>query len=137
MYSHLINIVLLDTISPTPSLSAETYPTNTQLLLAVVLPGIIIVVIIPFIIIILVCVCVLFTRYSKTISLNDDVITTTVDPVTSTNPSYIPANNTDYYYVNDTGLYMDINESYKDVLPPTVKTEANPAYGKGINDDYI
>ena len=101
MYSHLINIVLLDIISPTPSLSAETYSTNTQLLLAVVLPSIIIVIIIPFIIIILVCVCLLFTRYKKILSLNDDIVTTTVDPVPSTNPSYIPA---------------------------TVKTEENPAY---------
>ena len=137
MYSHLINIVLLDIISPTPSLSAETYSTNTQLLLAVVLPGIVIVVIIPFNIIILVCVCLLFTRYKKTLSLNDDFVTTTVDPVTSTNPSYIPANTTDYDYVSDTGLYMDINESYKNVLPPTVRTEENPAYGKGLNDDYV
>ena len=123
-------------MSPTPSLSAGTYPTNTQLLLAVVLPSIIIVVIISLIIIILVCICLLFTRYKKTVSLNDDVITT-VDPVTSTNPSYIPANTIGYSYVSDTGIYMDINESYKNVLPPTVKIEKNPAYGKGLNDDYI
>ena len=137
MYSHLINIVLLDTISPPPSLSAGTYPTNTQLLLAIVLPGIIIVVIIPFIVIILVCACLLFTRYKKTLLLNDDVVTTTLDLVTSTNPSYIPANTIDYDYISDTGLYMDINESYKNVLPPTVKTKENPAYGKGLNNDYI
>ena len=102
-----------------------------------VLPSIIIVVIIPFIIIILVCICLLFTRYKKTLSLNDDVVTTTVDPVTSTNPSYIPANTIDYSYVSDTGIYMDINESYKNVLSPTVKIEENPAYGKELNDDYI
>ena len=83
------------------------------------------------------CVCLLFSRYKKTLSLYDDVITTTVDPVTSTNPSRIPANTTDYDYVSDNGLYMDINESYRNVLPPAVKTEENPAYGKGLNDDYI
>ena len=47
------------------------------------------------------------------------------------------ANTTDCDYVSDTGLYMEINESYMNVLPPTVKTEENPAYGKGLNDDYV
>ena len=79
------------------------------------------------------CICLLFTRYKKTVSLYDDVITTKVDPPTSTNSSYVP-NITD----NDDfdGIYMDINNSYKTVLPPTININENPAYGK-FDYDYI
>ena len=106
--------------------------------MVVLLSIIIIVVIISFIIIILVCVCLLFTRYKKTVSLYDDVITTKVHPPTSTNPSYVPTSNnpTDNDGSNVTGLYMEISGSYKNVLPPAVNIDENPAYGK-LDYDYI
>ena len=76
--------------------------------------------------------CLLFTRYKKTLSLYDDVITTKVDPLTSTNLSYVPTSNnpTDNNGSSGTGLYMDINEAYKCILPPVINIEENPAYGK-------
>ena len=97
-----------------------------------------IIIIVPFIIIILVCVCLLFTRYKKTLSLYDDVITTKVDPLTSTNPSYVPTSNnpTDNNGSSGTGLYMEINGAYKSVLPPAATIDENPAYGK-LDYDYI
>ena len=106
--------------------------------LVVILPVIIIVVIISFIIIILVCICLLFTRYKKTLSLYDDVITTKVDPPISTNPLYVPTSNnpTDNNGSSGTGLYMEINDAYKSVLPPAVNIEENPAYGR-YDYDYI
>ena len=84
------------------------------------------------------CVCLLFTRYKKTLSLYDAVITTNVDPPTSTNPSYVPTSNnpTDNDGSSGTGLYMDINRTYKSVLPPAVKMNENPAYGRH-DYDYI
>ena len=85
------------------------------------------------------CVCLLFTRYKKTLSLyDDDVITTKVDPLTSTNPSYVPTSNnpTDNNDSSGTGLYMEINGAYKSVLPPAVNIDENPAYGK-LDYDYI
>ena len=65
---------------------------------------IIIIVVITFFIIILECLCLLFTRYKNTLSLYDDVITTTVDPFTSS-PLYVS-----YITDNDdfTGLYTYI-----------------------------
>ena len=94
--------------------------------MVVILPSIIIIVIISLIIITLVCICLLFTRNKKTVSLYDDVITTKAVLYTS-NPSYV-TNITD----NDDfdGIYMDINNSYKTVLPPSVNIDENPAYGK-------
>ena len=83
-------------------------------------------------------ICLLFTRYKKTVSLYDDVITTKVDPPTSTNPSYVPTSNnlTNNDGSNGTRLYMDINGAYESVLPPAVNIEENPAYGK-FDYDYI
>ena len=105
--------------------------------MVVILPIIIIVVIIPFIIIILVCIYLLFTRYKKTLSLYD-VITTKIDPLNSTNPLYVPISNnpTDNDGSSGTGLYMDINDAYKSILPPAVNIDENPAYGRH-DYDYI
>ena len=85
----------------------------------------------------MVCICLLFTRYKKTVSLYDDVVTTKVVPFTS-NPSYVPTSNslTNDDGSNGTGLYMEINGTYKSVLPPAVNIEENPAYGK-FDYDYI
>ena len=81
--------------------------------------------------------CLLFTRYKKTLSLYD-VITTKVDPPISTNPSYVPTSNnpTDNNGNSGTGIYIDINEAFKSVLPPAVNIDENPAYGK-LDYDYI
>ena len=77
--------------------------------------------------------CLLDTR--KTLSLTDDVITTTDKPPISTNLSYVPTT-TDSNYINNTSTYIDINDSYKSALSPIVNTEENPAY-KIYNNDYI
>ena len=65
------------------------------------------------------------------LSLHDNIITTTVDPFTS-NPSYVPSitNNNDFDCI-----YMDINDSYKNILLPTINIDENPAYGKLDFDD--
>ena len=62
-----------------------------------------------------VCICLLFTRYKKTLSLyDDDGITTKDNPLTSTNPSYVPTSNNpiDNNGSSGTGLYMEINGAY-------------------------
>ena len=83
------------------------------------------------------CVCLLFTRYKKTVSLYDDVINTKAVPYTS-NPSYVPTSNnlTNDDGSNGAGLYMEINGTYKSVLPPVINIEENPAYGK-FDCDYV
>ena len=81
---------------------------------------------------------ILFTRYKKILSLYDDVITTKIDPLNSTNPSYVPTSNnpTDNDGSSGTGLYMEINGAYKSVLPSAVTIDESPAYGK-LDYDYI
>ena len=78
------------------------------------------------------CICLLFTRFKKTVSLYDDVINTKAVPYAS-NPSYVTniTNNNDY-----AGIYMDINDAYKTALPTTFNIEDNPAYGRH-DYDYI